>query len=77
MSARSGWRCFELICRRQGFGRVGVRAEGLSPDVKYLVNAAGFGKIGPVGSIASGDETGMVRVNYEALVAVTHRCCPT
>ena len=47
-----------------------------SPDVKYLVNAAGFGKIGPVGSIASGDETGMVRVNCEALVAVTHLVLP-
>ncbi|WP_040411760.1 SDR family NAD(P)-dependent oxidoreductase, partial [Enterocloster asparagiformis] len=44
--------------------------------VKYLVNAAGFGKIGPVGSIASGDETGMVRVNCEALVAVTHLVLP-
>ena len=41
------------------------------PDVKFLVNAAGFGKIGNVGDLSEGDECGMVRLNCEALCAMT------
>ena len=37
------------------------------PDVKILVNAAGYGKTGAVGSVAGEEETGMVRLNCEAL----------
>ena len=33
------------------------------PDVKFLVNAAGFGKIGNVGDLSEADECGMVRLN--------------
>lgn len=46
------------------------------PQVKFLVNAAGFGKIGSVGSLERFDETGMVRLNCEALCAVTHLVLP-
>lgn len=46
------------------------------PDVKILVNAAGYGKIGPVGSGALAEEGGMVRVNCESLVRVTHQVLP-
>ena len=47
-----------------------------SPDVKFLVNAAGYGKIGPVGSLPGGEQTGMVRLNCEALCAVTSMVLP-
>lgn len=45
-------------------------------NVKLLVNAAGFGKIGPVGEVSSKDELDMVRVNCEALTGVTHIALP-
>lgn len=46
------------------------------PEVKFLVNAAGFGKIGTVESHLLSDETGMVRLNCEALCAVTRMALP-
>lgn len=46
------------------------------PDVKFLVNAAGFGKIGRVDEIGLADETSMVRLNCEALCAVTRMVLP-
>lgn len=46
------------------------------PDVKILVNSAGYGKIGPVGDVSLAEETGMVRLNCETLCAVTHLALP-
>ncbi len=46
------------------------------PDVKILVNAAGYGKIGKIGTNSLEAETGMVRLNCEALCAVTHLVLP-
>lgn len=57
--------------------------EKFQPDVKLLVNAAGFGKIGPAGGTenradekALEEETGMVAVNCEAMCAVTNLVLP-
>ena len=47
-----------------------------NPDVKWLINSAGFGKIGPVGSINLADEAGMVDLNCKALCVVTHMVLP-
>ena len=46
------------------------------PEVKVLINAAGYGKIGCVGDVSLEQETGMVRLNCEALCAVTHLVLP-
>ncbi len=46
------------------------------PVVEFLVNAAGFGKIGPVGRIPAEAEAGMIRVNCEAMCAVTRAVLP-
>lgn len=46
------------------------------PDVKILVNAAGFGISGPVWEIPPEQETGMIRLNAEALTAVTDIVLP-
>ncbi|WP_347474965.1 SDR family NAD(P)-dependent oxidoreductase [Clostridium sp. AF50-3] len=46
------------------------------PNVKLLVNASGFGKIGTVGNLPLDDETGMIELNCEALCAVTHMVLP-
>ena len=37
------------------------------PRVVFLVNAAGFGKIGKVGEVSLSDEMGMVQLNCQAL----------
>lgn len=50
--------------------------KGHTPDVKILINSAGYGKIGKVGDLSLTDETGMVRLNCEALCAVTHLVLP-
>lgn len=46
------------------------------PEVKFLVNASGYGKIGRVGTVSLEEETGMVALNCEALCAVTHLVLP-
>lgn len=44
--------------------------------MKILVNAAGFGKIGPIGEADLEEECGMIRLNCQALCAVTHLVLP-
>ncbi len=46
------------------------------PEVKWLINAAGFGKIGAVGAVSMADEGGMIELNCKALCAVTHMVIP-
>ncbi|MEY8337239.1 SDR family NAD(P)-dependent oxidoreductase [Lachnospiraceae bacterium 62-35] len=46
------------------------------PNVKFLVNAAGYGKIGRVGKVSLEEEAGMTALNCEALAAVTHVVLP-
>ena len=50
--------------------------ERLKPQVKFLVNAAGFGKIGNVCDLPEKDQSGMVQVNCTALTAVTTMVLP-
>ncbi len=70
-------RCFSLdLAKEEDLQVLQEALRTHRPDVKYLVNAAGYGKIGPVGSLARGDESGMVRVNCESLIAVTHLVLP-
>lgn len=46
------------------------------PEVKILVNSAGYGKIGKAAAIPPADTTGMIRLNCEALCAVTQLVLP-
>ncbi|MEF9954267.1 MAG: SDR family NAD(P)-dependent oxidoreductase [Clostridium sp.] len=48
----------------------------VKPNVKVLVNASGYGKIGKVGSISLEEEVGMPDLNCTALCAVTHMVLP-
>ena len=50
--------------------------ERLKPQVKFLVNAAGFGITGPVGSFPEEEAASMVRLNCEGLTAVTELVLP-
>lgn len=48
----------------------------VKPDVKMLVNASGYGKIGKVGTVSMEEEIGMSDLNCTALCAVTHMVLP-
>lgn len=50
--------------------------EKVHPQVKLLINAAGYGKVGPIGSQNLETETGMVHLNCEALCGLTHVALP-
>lgn len=73
----AGIRCFamDITCAREREELEKALAEE-KPDVKILVNAAGFGKIGKVGELDMETECAMVRLNCEALCAVTHMVLP-
>lgn len=62
--------------REEDLKKLELALKEAAPDVKFLVNAAGYGKIGSVGSLNIKDETGMVRLNCEALCGVTHMVLP-
>lgn len=70
-------RIFPLdLSRKESLDTLREALEQERPQVRVLVNAAGFGKIGSVGSLELQDETGMVHLNCEALCAVTHLVLP-
>ena len=46
------------------------------PQVKFLVNAAGFGKIGGTEELSVSDQTGMTGLNCTALTAITAMVLP-
>ena len=52
----------------------GLQAE--KPDVRWLVNAAGFGKFGRYDEIPVSESTNMVRLNCECLVSLTEHVLP-
>ena len=56
--------------------RLAAQLAAQKPRVRYLVNAAGFGKFGDNTQIALADQTGMIDVNARALVAVTQTALP-
>ncbi|MGI5946587.1 MAG: SDR family NAD(P)-dependent oxidoreductase [Lachnospiraceae bacterium] len=47
-----------------------------SPHIRFLVNAAGYGKTGRSGQIDGKMETGMVDLNCKALLSMTQICLP-
>lgn len=70
-------RIFPLdLCEKDALDTLKAVLEDEHPEVKILVNSAGYGKIGQVGELLLHDETGMVRLNCEALCAVTHLVLP-
>ena len=44
----------------------------INPDVKILVNASGYGMMGPFKTSKCSEQTGMIRLNCESLTRVTH-----
>ena len=58
------------------FAELEEKLEGEDPEVKILVNGAGFGKIGCTEDLQLDEETGMIDVNCRALTAVTRLVLP-
>lgn len=54
-----------------GIEKLGALLDAEQPDVRYLVNAAGFGKFGDWQTISDQDAAGMIDLNCRALVAMT------
>lgn len=73
----AGIRCFDMdiTCSKERKRLIEALKEK-KPNVKILVNAAGFGRIGKVGELAMESECSMVQLNCEALCAITHLVLP-
>lgn len=56
--------------------RLRLRLKTEKPKVLFLINCAGYGKIGRFGEIPYDDEIGMVQLNCLSLTAVTHAVLP-
>lgn len=70
-------RCFSLdVTCEEDRNRLEEALKGEKPEVKILVNSAGFGRIGKVGEVDKDTECSMIRLNCEALCAVTHLVLP-
>ena len=64
------------LTKEESFQSFAALLEKEQPDVKLLVNAAGFGKFGDFEAIPMEDNLGMIDLNCRALVAMTRICLP-
>ena len=64
------------LCDSESFSRLGALLEAEKPDVKLLVNAAGFGKFGDFDDIPVEEELRMIDLNCKALVMMTRLVLP-
>ena len=64
------------LCREESFGEFSTLLEREKPDVKLLVNAAGFGKFGAFSKVSLEDDSRMIDLNCKALVMMTRITLP-
>lgn len=64
------------LCKEESYAALAAQLESEKPNVKLLVNAAGFGKFGAFENIPPQDEYRMIDLNCKALVAVTRTVLP-
>lgn len=64
------------LCDAQSFDTVEKLLESEKPNVRLLVNAAGFGKFGAFHKVSLTDESRMIDLNCKALVLMTRLCIP-
>ncbi len=64
------------LCRPESFGAVAQLLEAEQPNVRLLVNAAGFGKFGDFQEIPVETDMRMLELNCKALVAMTRTVLP-
>ena len=64
------------LCDPESYRRYAALLEAETPDVKLLVNAAGFGKFGAFQNIPLEEDCRMLDLNCKALVAMTRLTLP-
>ena len=64
------------LCQEESFHAFAELLEKEAPNIKLLVNAAGFGKFGGYENIPVQDEMRMIDLNCKALVMMTRLCLP-
>ena len=64
------------LCEESSFETVENLLKTEKPNVKLLVNAAGFGKFGAYHKVSLTDETRMIDLNCKAPVLMTRLCIP-
>ena len=62
--------------KEESFRAFSALLEKETPEVKLLVNAAGFGRFGDFEAISLEDDLGMIDLNCKALVAMTRMVLP-
>ena len=67
--------CLDL-CKEDSYRDFAALLEAEKPNVKLLVNAAGFGKFGAFQNISLEDDLRMIDLNCKALVAMTRLTLP-
>ena len=64
------------LCKEESFKELSTLLETEQPQVRLLVNAAGFGKFGAFHKIPVEQELQMIELNCKALVAMTRTVLP-
>ena len=64
------------LCRPESFDAFKALLATEQPEIKLLVNAAGFGKFGDFRKIPLEEDLRMIDLNCKALVAMTRICLP-
>ena len=64
------------LSTEEGLSRFFAYLEKEKPSVKYLINAAGFGKFGSYERVSEKDIGAMIDLNVKATVLLTHRVLP-
>ena len=64
------------LCEESSFDAVARLLEEEKPNIKLLVNAAGFGKFGAYHKVSLRDESRMIDLNCKAVVLMTRLCLP-
>lgn len=64
------------LTEKEGIDSIRKVLEEDKPEVKYLVNASGFGKFGDYSEIAEEDVINMIDLNVKAVVLITNMVVP-
>lgn len=64
------------LCDQDSFAEFSSLLEQEKPEIKLLVNAAGFGKFGSIHKIPLEEDLRMIDLNCKALVSMTRVCLP-
>jgi len=64
------------LCKAESFDTFSALLEETKPDIRLLVNAAGFGKFGKFENVPLQDDLRMIDLNCKALLHMTRLCVP-